>query len=295
MAAALAAEPESLYMACRAADRAVEGSAALSECRACLRADPWGQRATFCGQRAAHYRARQDPGGGFAALSTLERARRGQATEADVQAGIPTASAEIAVESALWLAARRQAGGDVSSALLQLDAVTDVVLGASPAAGQRWSVRRVELLALLGRDAEARQAADGLGATGAVARLDEVLRARRLAWARRIAATVWGLWALVLVPLSVQGWRQLPRPVPLGLVPLGVSVVGGLGLVWAWDAAAVNAALGLAVGLPLSHLLAAGALREQPALWLRGLNVLGTLALSWWILDVTGGISWLLP
>ena len=295
MAAALSAEPESLYTACRAADRTANGVVALAECQACLRADPWGQRATFCGRRVAHYRVRQDLAGGFDALSTLERARRAEASEADVSAVLSQASPEVAVEAALWLAARRQREGDLAGALEQLDAVTASVSGASAAGAQRWSVRRVELLAKLGRDADAREAAEGLDSTGAVARIDEVVRARRLAWVRWLAAGVTALWLLVVTPLAARGWRTPPRPVPLGLVPLGASLLLGLVIVWAWDAAAASAALGLAAALPVSHLLAAGALRERPSGWVRGLHVVGTLALSWWVLDATGGIDWLLP
>lgn len=243
---ALAASPDALLDAARLAERAGDPVAERDACEALLNLAPpdaaAGQR---CAQRLAHLRARQDPDGGFSALSRLNALRRLPADPARIQAealyaepGLPEA---LRRDLALWLARDAVNRGEDPRPFL----------ADWPEAEPAQRAARDALLAVPARAAPRR--------------------------GPPIAAALLAIFALLCLPLSWSSRSE--RPAPYGLAALLFIGLGFALIAGRWEPRAGWATLALLPPLGLVHLLSLYALRaERLTAAVRALSGAATLA-----------------
>lgn len=237
--------------------------------------------------------------GSLAHATVLALARAGGAPERHLPAvrGLvddPTAPLPVRLQAAAWLAhdaLERRA--DPAAALIAADDGLALDGTDRPLIGLR-----ARSLALLGRLDEARSAEDRLGVPElGTTPVDVVARAARNASLARVAWVLLAGCALLLGPPAVAGARR-ERPLPLGLVPLTVAVVGFALIAGAWQAGAGDTALPLWAAVVVLHLLAASGLRElarRGVRWLPAARVLvasATLGAVFLVLDAGHALPW---
>lgn len=272
-------EPPGGWLAeARRAEREGRPEAEVEACRALLDGEGGGRGRAACTERLRWLEARRDEDGSFAGLAALEAARRGRgALEALVER--PGTAPVVVAEARLALAREARRRGAAEEGLSWLAPVS-----APPAELERaWRQEEAALRLALGQEAPSASEAQR--------------RERRRERIGTVGAALAGAWGLLALPLAVRGWAGRPRALPLGLVPLLLTGLFGLGLVVAWEARlGPGVALGLGL-LLLSHLLAAGgalALARRPRL--RALfgaaSALGTLGLALAIGHRQGLLPW---
>ena len=237
---------------------------------ACQEAAPGSQAAAQCAPRQAWLEAHQDPDSTWSSLSALEDVRQRYTTLPPAQAMArvesiwqdPTASPRVRSEAGVWLARELlDRRGDPAAALPYTTALMARALDADL---RRQGVDlHSRALAGVGRIAEA-QALEEEAAPSRSARAREglplLLLQRRRARIGQVSAAVLGVGAVALVPLAVRGWARRPRPRPLGLIPLSVTLAGLAAISALRDPASLAAFAWLSAGLITIHLATAGAL-----------------------------------
>ena len=295
------------FEAARAAETDGRFDDAVADCRQAVAAAPTGPRTPNCQRRIAFLEARRDLDGTFRTWSALESVRRRWRTDdqgvlaAEVDALRPSALA-VRAEVAIWIARDALSRRDDPAAAL---AATDLVYADSAAFVAENALWRqvVELravsLARLGqvdaaREVEAAVKFEAPGAERPTA-VDQVVLARR----REVLA--WFSWASVLLfgsaglPLAVRGLRL--RPVPRGLVPVGVAGIGTWLVATGWDSSAAVGVPRMIAGLAGVHIVSLGALlalRERPRVqWaMRLAAALASVAVGYLALWSTGTLPW---
>lgn len=284
---------------------------AVASCLAALEAQPDGPRSGSCAARIQRLERRRDADGSFTGSSRLHRVRAGyrdadpDALRSEVRAlyGLESLAPVVRAEVELWLA---------SDALHRLERPAEALPYTTAAhdrlaqldqeeALQRSVVQLHALvLARLGQlqRAEAVEQAIRLPTSAPrptpVQQVATAQRQRDLAWA---CAGVLATATTLSLPPALAGLKIRPRPLPLGVIALGVPICGAGLLAEAWARGAGAAIPWLLLGSVGIHLLSAAALSALSAApLLRGVARLvalsATLATGYLALYLTGTLGW---
>jgi hypothetical protein len=299
-----------LFREARDAETELRFDDAVQACAEALEVLPDGPRAPTCERRLSFLEARRDADGSFASWTLLQDVR-GRARTEDRSLlrdelrrvyGREAVSEVVRAELEVWLA--RDALDRLDDPTQALPYTRSMYAEVDRLDEPRLRQQAVQLhattLARLGRVDEAHAVEQDIRIPSTAPRptpVQQVVRNRWQAAAAVGCALVVGVFVLVGLPLSWRGWSARPRPLPTGVIAIGVGT-GGAGLLAAgWATGAGSAVPWMLAAFLAIHLVSAGALhawRRWPPgrAGLRVLAAAATLATGYLALYGTGTLSW---